>query len=148
MMLSHGCYKVQLNEARRQNTVYMLVINESAVCDVYLCDTSKRSALAIEGFTCFFFVGRRFPMHFPPLRWCYGQIWMTWVLMSCIKLCTMSRSTHWEHLYSIRIYTVLYYEVLACQRTFLKLFSSLASKSKTLKTAVLNRWINTESYHK
>lgn len=32
MVLPHGCDKVLLSEAQRQNIVYMLVINDSAVC--------------------------------------------------------------------------------------------------------------------
>lgn len=42
-MLSHGCDKVKLSEAERQNIAYhTLVINDSAVCDVYLCATWRR----------------------------------------------------------------------------------------------------------
>lgn len=125
MVSSHGCDKVQLNEAGRQNTVYMLVMNESAVCDVYLCDTSKRSALALEGFTCFcFFHGKVVSYAFPsPLGDVMNRFELREPRCSALNY-AQCLAVPIKNIY-IRIYTVLYYEVLASQRTFFKLFSSL-----------------------
>lgn len=41
-MMSHVCGKAKLSKAERQNTVYhILVMNDSAVHDVYLCVTKE-----------------------------------------------------------------------------------------------------------
>lgn len=66
MMMSHRCDKVKLSEAEGQNIAYhKLVINDSAVRDVYLCATWRRSSVSVKGFT-YFFVWLH--MHFPSLR--------------------------------------------------------------------------------
>lgn len=63
--MSHRCDKVKLSEAERQNIAYhKLVMNDSAVRDVYLCAAWRRSSMSIKGFT-YFFVWLR--MHFPSL---------------------------------------------------------------------------------
>lgn len=74
-MMSHGCGKVKLSEAERQNTAYhTLVINNSAVRDVYLCATWRRLPMSIKGFTFFFFCSPSYAFLLPEAMWLHKEL--------------------------------------------------------------------------